>query len=116
MNTEASQPTQSMQVHIGSATPRVEGLVQHLRNGSLVIDVKVLQRHGAISFPVVSWDDVVKALADNGGLKISYLFKEARGRSVKLPVKLLSISSDYSAGPNMPVYDLLRFVPEAENG
>lgn len=113
-------PSSAVKFSIGPASDRVSSMYQHCTNGTLVIDVKVFQRHRNLygmnlEYPVTSWDDVVTALKDNRGLKMSYIFGGVLEGSITLPMKLLSISTDFSDGPYEPVYDVLRFIHEAQH-
>lgn len=108
-----------VQFCIGPNSSRVRGMYQHCSNGALIIDVRVFQRHHNlygvnIEYPPTWWDDVVQALTVNRGLKMSYIFNGVLAGSVTLPMKLLSISTDFSHGPHEPVYDVLRFIHEAK--
>lgn len=117
---EAPLPTSSFKVLIGPAFDRVVSMRQHCRNGTLVIDVEIFQRHRPLTGTQVehsftAWDDVVAALKENGGLKIVYVFGGVHVGSITLPMKLLSIESNYSRGPYEPVYDVLRFIHEVQH-
>lgn len=113
-------PTSLVKFSIGPSSDRATSMYQHWNNGTLVIDVKVFQRHRNLygmdlEYPLTTWDDVVQALKDNGGLKMSYVFGGVLDASITLPMKLLSIESNFSYGPYEPVYDVLRFIHEVQH-
>lgn len=113
-------PSSSIKLDVGPASGRVHSVWQSSRNGSLIIDVHIFQRNRGLSgvkeeHPITKRDDVVAALKENGGLKLWYDFGVVNVGSITLPMKLLSIESDFSHGPYEPVYDVLRFTYESQH-